>query len=994
LRRLWCWLCCFILLTVHSVCFAAPVDIDKAGIVARNWLAQKTGVSDPSFLKISLLSPSRQSSAAGTYYIFNQPSGGWVIVAADDVAYPVIAYSPDGRIDLQNPPPAYTAWMEQVAAQIQAVVNQPPQQSRSVDPVSVEIETAWAKWAAPNYLPQEQEDVALRSDTGIRSAVSPLLQTTWDQDQYYNAKCPFDSAGPDGHVWAGCVATAMGQIMKYHNWPPTGVGSHGYYSDYGWLSVDFSSTTYNWTSMPASGQLTYYNNAVSTLLYHVGVAVDMDYDGDGSAASSSDVVLALQNYFRYETSGYVVKDSDLSVWLSKLKTDLNAGRPIYYRGQGDDGAHAFVCDGYDANYFHFNWGWNGRYDAYFYLNDLTPDDHDFTDWQGAVMGIRPARPDLVPYEPANWNDTIPVSTVQHGGNEDHYEIGPYYDYQSLYINYACSNDGDKDAGHFTIMIEVTGEGGEILNFSKNSLASGYYTYNSTDIAIGPLTAGIHTIKLWVDYNDDVDESDENNNYYERTITILPPPQPDLTPYKPYKWNEELPVGTTQRNGDDYHNETGPYYDNQTLYINYACGNDGDKDAGHFTIMIEVTGEGGEILNFSKNSLASGYYTYNSTDIAIGPLTAGIHTIKLWVDYDGYVDESNEANNYYERTITVLSPPQPDLIPYQPTNWNDKIPVSTITHSWSDDVRSETGPYFNDQMLYIDCSCLNAGNKSAGSFKIMIEISGDGGGTFTRSHWSLSAGAHTELTDISIGSLSEGIHLIKIWMDSDNEVDESDETNNFYQRTLVVCESSSDLTPYQLTNWNDKIPISRTQLDGAADHYETGPYYDDQALYMNFATFNQGNVDAGAYSIKFEVTGQGGEVWNDTMSASEAGYYYYYSNDRSIGPLSSGYHIIKFWLDFDNEISECNDSNNYYERTFLIYSRSDTCTWHGMNSNWEDTANWDVGYPPFSRDIAIIAGSVATADPVIDAGTATAKKLIIQSRSLIIENGGSLTIGAE
>jgi hypothetical protein len=165
--------------------------------------------------------------------------------------------------------------------------------------------------------------------------------------------------------------------------------------------------------------------------------------------------------------------------------------------------------------------------------------------------------------------------------------------------------------------------------------------------------------------------------------------------------------------------------------------------------------------------------------------------------------------------------------------------------------------------------------------------------------------------------------------------------------------------------------------------------------MNFATFNQGNVDAGSYSIRFEITGQGGEIWTDIMTASESGYYYYYNNDQLIGPLSSGYHFIKLWLDFDNEISECNDSNNFYERTLLIYSRSDTCTWQGSNYDWEDIANWDVGYPPFSRDTAIIAGSGATADPVIDDGmAATAKKVIIQSRSLMIKNGGSLTIGAD
>jgi hypothetical protein len=53
------------------------------------------------------------------------------------------------------------------------------------------------------------------------------------------------------------------------------------------------------------------------------------------------------------------------------------------------GGHSFVCDGYQGDYFHFNWGWGGACDGYYYLHDLTPGLRNFNDDQMAVFSIRP-----------------------------------------------------------------------------------------------------------------------------------------------------------------------------------------------------------------------------------------------------------------------------------------------------------------------------------------------------------------------------------------------------------------------------------------------------------------------------------------------------------------------------------------------------------------------------------------------------------------------------
>jgi hypothetical protein len=370
---------CFLFLVsfflIHSVSFAEPVTFDRAMQVAANWMLQQTGIEHQAFEDSITFSGDDFQDHITPYYIFNMDPGGWVIVSGDDIAYPIIGYSVQGAVDAEDVPPAFIEWMALIEEEIREEVN------NDSEPL-LSIETAWEKLDVTDY---ELDEVSY-------GGVSPLIQTTWSQGKYYNTSCPADSAGPDGHALVGCCATAIGQVMKYHNWPVTGSGSHSYYhSTYGTLSANFGATTYNWSSMPASGQVTSYNTAVATLLYHVGVSIDMNYGPSSSGCSASKIATGFGTYFKYKPVTFVYSSGySTSVWLGKLTTDLNAARPIVYVGSGS-GGHAFVCDGYTGtDYFHFNWGWNGSYDGYFYLNDLTPGSHNYNSNQGAIFGIQPA----------------------------------------------------------------------------------------------------------------------------------------------------------------------------------------------------------------------------------------------------------------------------------------------------------------------------------------------------------------------------------------------------------------------------------------------------------------------------------------------------------------------------------------------------------------------------------------------------------------------------
>lgn len=366
-------LCCLTLLFSVSNAVARPIDETRAKQVAQNWMHEKSGRK----LAANDLTTAfvEKANSNTIYYVMNLSQGGWVIIAGDDVAYPVVAFSYKGTYTLDNHPIQFDQWMDNVTAEIHNAILEAPVPRP-------ETATAWSR------LDVNTESFAVEQ---LSYSVAPLLTTTWDQGTYYNASCPVDGGGPGGYVWAGCVATAMAQVMKYHNYPETGYGSHSYDDDsYGSQTANFGATTYNWASMPDS--LSNHNSDVATLLYHAGVSVEMDYGITGSAASTSDAADALKSYFKYSDQLYYASKASYTdnEWQTLLHTELNNGRPVMYRGSGT-GGHAFLCDGFSADdYFHFNWGWSGSYNGYFYLNDLTPGSHDYTGSQAGIFGITPA----------------------------------------------------------------------------------------------------------------------------------------------------------------------------------------------------------------------------------------------------------------------------------------------------------------------------------------------------------------------------------------------------------------------------------------------------------------------------------------------------------------------------------------------------------------------------------------------------------------------------
>lgn len=399
----------FIVLMLPAMLLATPVDPNIAQQVACNFLGIEQ--SRQGYKPNKLKRVAKQATDNPQYYIFNNEDGGYVIVSGDDIAIPILGYSDSGIIDADHMPENLRWWLSEYDREIKWALEQGFEPDAGLQ----------AEWAELKKAP-----IARETDFTI----GPLINTEWSQGTWYNRECPYDY-NKGSYCVTGCVATAMAQIMKYWNFPQNGRGSHVYsHSTYGVLYADFENTTYDWANMPNDLGILSSNtqiNAIATLMYHCGVAVDMDYGTDGSGAMSYLVSRAMRDYFWYSDEAVYLSKNDFTSteWRSMLFEELWEGRPVFYTGGNmlTGGSHAFICDGWRSDdYFHFNWGWD-QSNGYYSLTSLKPtyffiSNGDYTANQAAIFNLYPKSDTISRYrlelaEEIYIDDSIPYGSKWH-----------------------------------------------------------------------------------------------------------------------------------------------------------------------------------------------------------------------------------------------------------------------------------------------------------------------------------------------------------------------------------------------------------------------------------------------------------------------------------------------------------------------------------------------------------------------------------------------------
>lgn len=662
-----------IILSAHL--FANPVDETTAKQLAQNfWKTNniigvkgdkifKKRMDDARFVNVA------QQCGYSEFFIFNNENEkGFVIIAADDCVTPILAYSYDNNFVADNLPPNLKDWLDGYAEQIRMAVDMKM-------PATDEISTDWKCL-------REQKNLPIKSET----QVYPLIATTWNQSPYYNALCPFDYTYYEQTV-TGCVATAMAQIMKYWSYPEHGFGSHSYipqnHPEYGTLYADFSSTTYQWSAMP--NNVTSNNTAVATLMYHCGVAVEMNYGINGSpdygssaqtCGSFPSAEQAYKTFFDYKNTlhGVVKSNYTPSQWVNVLKTELNAARPIHYRGSGSQGGHSFICDGYNnSNLFHFNWGWGGNNDGFYDINTTI-----FADSQMAIIGIEPnnttynfnltyySTPVMSDDEYWFYDDISVYAEVLNNGT------GAFNGYLGAGVYYEI-NPGSNEYYLLDIMDEI--------DCTSQPLPSGYYSYHNYSCAGGPpYIPGSYLVAMLYSMDGNTWNLIDSGNYNYGYFDIV---------YNSSSINVHSYYSIL--NGDG-----SCLYQNTDATINVDVINNGNSTFyGQFRISLRnATGSLVQTIDIfdCTNGLPSNYHYTNGIDFT-GLITVDPGTYLISMDYK----ESGSSSWYYAGSSNYQNPmwvyvaPEPVYADsYEPNNSQNLAHLFTPSFSGNSTTVNTTG----------------------------------------------------------------------------------------------------------------------------------------------------------------------------------------------------------------------------------------------------------------------------------------------------------------
>lgn len=353
-----------------SAAFAGPIDIEKARERATGFWSKR---SNSTLVPLKAASKANSRWATGksdpAFYIFTPANErGFVIVSGDDELAPIVGYS-DNEVPGEMPPALLAL----------------------LDEYEMYVDEVRAGRAVPT----------VKAATG--TAIAPMLETTWDQGSPYNIMCPQINGS---YAPTGCTATAMAQIMKFHEWPEKpskGITWHNNITDKDEY-VNISNHKYDWDAMLPSYRNGYTQeqaNAVALLMADVGKAINSNYALAGTGSSEIYASYALVNVFRYSPDVTIVRRSEFTEeeYMTIIRENLEARQPLMYTGHGQSysGGHAFVCDGIDENnLLHIDWGWSGSYNGYFDITYMTPSgtgvgggDGRYNVAQTLVANIRP-----------------------------------------------------------------------------------------------------------------------------------------------------------------------------------------------------------------------------------------------------------------------------------------------------------------------------------------------------------------------------------------------------------------------------------------------------------------------------------------------------------------------------------------------------------------------------------------------------------------------------
>jgi hypothetical protein len=384
-----------------SLSWAKPTTSGQAAAVVQAWRQKdKKPLKSTIGESTRTIQTFRDASGTDIYHVVNLDPQGFAIVPADDLIEPIIAFSSDGTFDPSDTNPLGALISRDLPNRIAHVRGALPNASFKNSGTSSSEQTASKrKW-------DHLQGITPVLDYGVVSLsdvrVAPFIQSKWNQSTVNGNLC-YNRYTPSNYV-SGCVATAMSQLMRYHQFPSSSIGTASFPISVAGgtpfnvqlMGGNGSGSAYDWSQMPlvpdTSTGIPQFE-AIGRLLHDTGAVVNMDYSATGSGADTFQTADGLKTTYGYSNA---VKgwNSNIDIPSTARNTmvnpNLDAGLPVLFAITGSSGGHAVVGDGYGYQsgtmYHHLNMGWGGNSDTWYNLPNIdssTP----FTSVRGVVYNI-------------------------------------------------------------------------------------------------------------------------------------------------------------------------------------------------------------------------------------------------------------------------------------------------------------------------------------------------------------------------------------------------------------------------------------------------------------------------------------------------------------------------------------------------------------------------------------------------------------------------------
>ena len=372
---------------------AADVSTTQAQAAASAFLKKQVATgrlkaAAASNLQLVKAEASVAKPTAVDYYIFNSAKS-YVVVAGDDLAPQILMYGEEGKLDLDNIPPAMQ-WL--------------------LNKYKYQIDGLKAGTMVPVKLPKF-----------ATTPVAPLVTANWDQSAPYNNQCPTSGGS---RVYTGCPATSLSMCYYKYKWPETYPACSAISGTGGVSASALSARAADWdniideyTGPSNTSYTTAQANAVAWLMRYAGQSIpDYYYSTSGSGANDPEILEGCHNMgytdaqlltltelvqsgWSYTNSSQYYTDAQWNEWMLD---ELHNGRPIEYLAYAISGyqpeGHAFNVFGVNSSgQYYVNWGWSGDSNGYCTLHNFTTatgstgqsGSYTFKYGEAMIIGIEP-----------------------------------------------------------------------------------------------------------------------------------------------------------------------------------------------------------------------------------------------------------------------------------------------------------------------------------------------------------------------------------------------------------------------------------------------------------------------------------------------------------------------------------------------------------------------------------------------------------------------------